>query len=99
MSDQPIVQRSVEVSRAAPAAKPSVSLLDDPRLLGWGAVVLVLVGWELIAILTGVNRLYLPRPRTHGTAKEPAYGALFERIYGLLRDEVMRAMVGERADS
>jgi NitT/TauT family transport system ATP-binding protein len=41
----------------------------------------------------------LPRPRTHGTAKEPAYGALFERIYGLLRDEVMRAMVGERADA
>ena len=62
MSDQPIVQRSVEVSRAAPAAKPSVSLLDDPRLLGWGAVVLVLAGWELTAILTGVNRLYLPRP-------------------------------------
>jgi len=41
----------------------------------------------------------LPRPRSHGTAKEPAYGALFERIYGLLRDEVMRAMVGERADA
>jgi len=38
----------------------------------------------------------LPRPRSHGTAKDPAYGALFERIYGLLRDEVMRAMVGER---
>jgi hypothetical protein len=31
--------------------------------------------------------------------KGPAYGALFERIYGLLRDEVMRAMVGERADA
>ena len=41
----------------------------------------------------------LPRPRSHGTAKDPAYGALFERIYGLLRDEVMRAMVGERADA
>ena len=41
----------------------------------------------------------LPRPRSHGTAQDPAYGVLFERIYGLLRDEVMRAMVGERADT
>jgi hypothetical protein len=31
------------------------------------------------------------------TTHDPAYGALFDRIYGLLRDEVMRAMVGERA--
>jgi NitT/TauT family transport system permease protein len=60
MSDH--AEHAAEVSRAAPTAKPSASLLDDPRLLGWGAVVLVLVGWELIAILTGVNRLYLPRP-------------------------------------
>ncbi len=39
----------------------------------------------------------LPRPRTLAMTRDPAYGALFERIYGLLRDEVMRAMVGEHA--
>jgi NitT/TauT family transport system ATP-binding protein len=39
----------------------------------------------------------LPRPRSHATTHDPAYGVLFDRIYGLLRDEVMRAMVGERA--
>jgi NitT/TauT family transport system ATP-binding protein len=39
----------------------------------------------------------LPRPRSHVTTHDPAYGTLFDRIYGLLRDEVMRAMVGERA--
>jgi NitT/TauT family transport system ATP-binding protein len=42
-------------------------------------------------------RVELPRPRTMATTHDPAYGALFDRIYGLLRDEVMRAMVGERA--
>ena len=64
MSDQPIAERSADIARAAApvAGKPSVSLLDDPRVLGWGSVVLVLVAWELTAILTGVNRLYLPRP-------------------------------------
>ena len=62
MSDQPIAGRSSLSRAAAPTAKPVGSLLDDPRMLGWGAVVFVLVAWELIAILTGVNRLYLPRP-------------------------------------
>jgi NitT/TauT family transport system permease protein len=37
-------------------------LFDDPRVLGWGSVALVLIAWELIARLTGVNELYLPRP-------------------------------------
>ncbi len=41
----------------------------------------------------------LPRPRTHATTHEPAYGALFDRIYGLLRDEVVRAMTTEGADA
>ncbi len=38
------------------------SLLDDPRVLGWGSVVLVLAVWEIAARLTGVNSLYMPRP-------------------------------------
>jgi NitT/TauT family transport system permease protein len=62
MSDQPIAERSSLRRATAPAAKPAGSVLDDPRMLGWGAVVFVLVAWEFIAILTGVNRLYLPRP-------------------------------------
>jgi hypothetical protein len=28
------------------------------------------------------------------TTRDPGFSALFDRIYGLLRDEVMRAMVG-----
>jgi len=37
----------------------------------------------------------LPRPRTLATTHDPAYGKLFDQIYGLLRDEVMRAMIIE----
>jgi NitT/TauT family transport system ATP-binding protein len=39
----------------------------------------------------------LPRPRTLATAHDPDYGLLFDRIYGLLRDEVTRAMVVDSA--
>jgi NitT/TauT family transport system ATP-binding protein len=35
----------------------------------------------------------LPRPRTLATTHDPNYSVLFDRIYGLLRDEVMRAMM------
>jgi NitT/TauT family transport system ATP-binding protein len=37
----------------------------------------------------------MPRPRSLATTHEPAYGLLFDRIYGLLRDEVVRAMATE----
>jgi len=37
----------------------------------------------------------LPRPRTLATTHDPAYGKLFDQIYSLLRDEVMRAMIIE----
>ncbi|HKS85604.1 MAG TPA: ABC transporter ATP-binding protein [Pseudolabrys sp.] len=35
----------------------------------------------------------LPRPRSIATTRDPVFSALFDRIYALLRDEVMRAMV------
>ncbi len=38
----------------------------------------------------------LPRPRTLATTHDPAYAMLFERIYGLLREEVLRAMAVEK---
>jgi hypothetical protein len=34
----------------------------------------------------------LPRPRNLEMMHEPAFGALFDRIYGLLREQVMRSM-------
>jgi len=36
--------------------------------------------------------VHLPRPRSMATTKDPEYSKLFDRIYGLLRDEVMQAM-------
>jgi NitT/TauT family transport system permease protein len=44
------------------AAQGQWKPLDDPRVLGWGSVVLALAFWEVVARLTGVNSLYLPRP-------------------------------------
>lgn len=46
---------------AAPP-KTGYSPLDDPRVLGWGSIALVLLVWELVARLSGVSALYLPRP-------------------------------------
>lgn len=43
-------------------AQPQWKPLDDPRVLGWGSVVLALAFWEIAARVTGVNSLYLPRP-------------------------------------
>jgi NitT/TauT family transport system ATP-binding protein len=40
----------------------------------------------------------LGRPRSLATTHEAAYGPLFDRIYGLLRDEVLKAMTGELSD-
>jgi ABC-type nitrate/sulfonate/bicarbonate transport system permease component len=41
---------------------PPTSLFDDPHVLGWGAIALSLIAWEIVARVTGVNALYLPRP-------------------------------------
>jgi len=72
MSDQPIAKPLAPVTtprdRIVKARGTRRSMLDDPRMLGWGSVALVLIAWELIAILTGVNELYLPRPTQIGIA-------------------------------
>jgi NitT/TauT family transport system permease protein len=46
----------------APKLPVARGLLDDPRVLGWGSVALVLLAWELGALVAGVNPIYLPRP-------------------------------------
>jgi len=40
----------------------------------------------------------LPRPRSVATTRDPGFSALFDQIYALLRDEVMRAMVGGQGE-
>ena len=39
----------------------------------------------------------LPRPRSLAATHDARYAALFDRIYGFLRDEVLRAMAVETA--
>jgi NitT/TauT family transport system ATP-binding protein len=38
----------------------------------------------------------LPRPRTTSDITKPAFGKLYEQIYGLIRDEVEKSMDRER---
>src|SRR4051794_41768169 len=66
MSDQraaePTMQPTPAGNQIVASRTQRTSILDDPRVLGWGSIGLVLILWELIAILTNVNQLYLPRP-------------------------------------
>src|SRR4029078_5202382 len=55
--------------------KPGYALLDDPRVLGWGSIVLVLVVWELAARLFNVSALYLPRPSQIVAALVTVFGS------------------------
>jgi NitT/TauT family transport system ATP-binding protein len=45
--------------------------------------------------VVGELQVDLPRPRSLATTHNPGYSALFDKIYGLLRDEVMRAIATE----
>jgi NitT/TauT family transport system ATP-binding protein len=45
--------------------------------------------------MTAEIAVNLRRPRSLATTHDPAYGPLFDHIYGLLRDEVLRAMTRE----
>ena len=40
----------------------ALAALNKPRALGWTAVAIVLVAWELIVIIGNLNPIYLPRP-------------------------------------
>ena len=48
MTDQPIIAPCPAVSRRKrrDAERRRRSLLDDPRVLGWGSVALVLIVWS-----------------------------------------------------
>lgn len=39
-----------------------LAALNEPRILGWIAVAIVLVAWELVVIIGNLNPIYLPRP-------------------------------------
>lgn len=61
MNDQRIAERS-GVGTPEKARPKSWRPLDDPHVLGWGSVALVLLFWEVTAYVSGVSPLYLPRP-------------------------------------
>ena len=39
-----------------------VQKIGEPRVLGWIAVAMVLIVWEIVVAIVGLNPIYLPRP-------------------------------------
>jgi NitT/TauT family transport system ATP-binding protein len=67
--------------------------IEEAILLGDTIVVMTARPGRVAAELT----VDLPRPRSLATTHDTRYAILFDRIYGLLRDEVLRAMSAETA--
>ncbi len=65
--------------------------IEEAILLGDQILVMTARPGRVAAVI----EVELPRPRGHQTSAAPEYAALFERIYGLLRDEVVKAMRSE----
>ena len=62
--------------------------IEEAILLGDQILVMTARPGRIAAVIP----VELARPRGHQTTAGPEYAALFERIYGLLRDEVVKAM-------
>jgi NitT/TauT family transport system permease protein len=61
MSDRPI-GKPASVTPASLSRHRVGVLVNEPRVLGWLAVAVVLVGWELVVLAAELNPIYLPRP-------------------------------------
>jgi NitT/TauT family transport system permease protein len=61
MSDRPLVN-----STMAPGSNSSwrqaIAFINEPRVLGWIAVAVVLTAWEVAVLAADLNPIYLPRP-------------------------------------
>ncbi len=73
--DTPPLARDKASDLPTPHPVRKRSLLDDPRVLGWGSMVVVLLFWEAAARLTGVSALYLPRPSQIAVALIGMFGS------------------------
>ena len=67
MSDHPAIhsalpEASTSGNSATRAERGLLHRLGEPRILGWVAVAVVIVAWELIVLTAGLNPIYLPRP-------------------------------------
>ncbi len=60
MADRPIA--STNAAEARSSWRRALKFVDEPRVLGWLAVGVVLVGWEIVVLVADLNPIYLPRP-------------------------------------
>jgi NitT/TauT family transport system ATP-binding protein len=79
------------VERAGTAAILVTHSIEEAILLADTVIVMTARPGRVAAEIA----IELPRPRSLATTHLDGYGAAFDRIYGLLRDEVVKAMVAE----
>ena len=84
-----------ELTRVVEATRKTAILvthsIEEAILLGDQILVMTARPGRIAAVIP----VEIPRPRSHLTTASLDYAALFERIYGLLRDEVVKAMRSE----
>ena len=84
-----------ELTRVVEATRKTAILvthsIEEAILLGDQILVMTARPGRIAAVIP----VEIPRPRGHLTTALPEYSTLFERIYGLLRDEVVKAMRSE----
>jgi NitT/TauT family transport system permease protein len=61
MADRPIAN-STHATEARSSWRRALKIVDEPRVLGWLAVGVVLAGWEMAVLVADLNPIYLPRP-------------------------------------
>jgi NitT/TauT family transport system permease protein len=57
-----LVASSTSASKERTSWRRASALINEPRVLGWIAVALVLLSWEIAVLALQLNPIYLPRP-------------------------------------
>ena len=61
MSDRPLANSTMATGPNS-SWPHAIAFINEPRALGWIAVAVVLIAWEVAVLAADLNPIYLPRP-------------------------------------